>query len=317
MSKRIKNFIGPRLKEALEYYEITPKKLSDEIKINQSLIYDYLNERKAPTEKNLELISKYFNLPTEFFTNKIFFYDGIEMFYIEDFFNKLFLKEKNQNEETITLRTLNTRNFDYFDTQIRMLFRSTDAAGKYEINDLLSNFNNQLLLYISGIKKDDPNYKVGSNDDNIITIINLIFNQSRYTMKEISEKCGINITMLYDLRAGRYKPSKKILDRLVSGLDLPENIFDIDFVINGNILFFDAKSEAKDIQHITELNNDKTYLNRLNKIFESRLKIITFIYKKLNEKEKRKVNQSLKKLLEKAEIEIKRYHNQIKEEHDK
>ncbi len=98
------NRIGKKLKEALDNNHISVDQMAKETGINRSLLFDYIKERRNPSDDTLQKIADYFSLPIEYFTQKFYYKNANTFVFIPKIRNQLFngeqkaQKSKNKKE---------------------------------------------------------------------------------------------------------------------------------------------------------------------------------------------------------------------------
>ncbi len=297
---RKKNRIGKRLKKLLEEKEISVDQLSNETGISRSVLFDYVKEKRNPSEQNLVKIASYFNVPREYLTNNFHYYDESLFIYISKLRDGLFM---GFHKVTANQMMQQTR----YERIKKKYIRLFESLNNYYKSDFLSNFYKLIMkglfMYMSGNTMALQAEIIPNDREHIGQRLNAAIKASNLSVKEVSKLCGVERSLIQNYISGRLNPSDKTLEKITNGLNLPEKFFIADSR-NGVIRFGDSylyspikKSKSNSYKY----DPDEKTIKKTHQLYYKYWKEFDDIFGKLSQPSKEQIIRFLEECFDKLE----------------
>lgn len=281
------NHIGNKLKELLTKNNLSVDDLSKATSIHRSLLYRYISEYKNPSEKTLEIIANYFEVPKEYLTGTFSVYNKNIFIYISNIRNDLFYTSNPNN-----VKNLNKKRFvqsknkynDYY-LQLPNYYRFDFMKDFYEI--VLTG----LFMYMSGNKFAYEAEIIPCERHHIPHRLKLAIKASSLTVQEVSNISEINRSLLQNYLAGRKNPSNENLEKITSALKLPKDFFtanwnSVVYELGDSYIYSPLPKYEKEINPTNF--NEQTNRN-IDNVYSDYWKIIDKIFIKLSQESKEQI----------------------------
>lgn len=295
-----KNRIGKRLKKLLKEKEISVDQLSMEIGVSRSALFDYIKERKNPSEQTLDKIADYFNVPKEYLTNNFYYYDENLFIYISKLREDLIegLHTKNSNQLKLKKR------YEKIKKQYIDLFEGLYNYFKYDyLKTFYTIIMKGLFMYMNGNPAALQAEIIPNDREHIGKRLNAAIKASNLSVKEVSKLCGVERSLIQNYISGRFNPSDKTLEKITNGLNLPEKFFTADSR-NGVIRFGDSylyspikKSKPNSFKY----DPDEKTVKKMHQLYYKYWKEFDDIFEKLSQPSKEQIIRFLEESFDKLE----------------
>lgn len=294
--KRI-NRIGKKLKELLVRNKVSVDELSEKTNIHRSLLFRYISGEKNPSEKNLNTLADFFDVPPEYLTETFSDFDENIFIYISNIRNDLFYTLNPNNN----LKNLNKKRFIQIKNKYKDYYQQLPNYYKYNfITDFYRIVMKGLFMYMSGNEFAFDAEIIPYDKEHIPHRLELAIKTSKLSVQDVSEISGINRSLLQNYLAGRKNPSKETLERLTEALKLPKDYFIADWYrgvnkLNDSYIYSPLPKHEKQIY---SYNLDNETNKKADKLYNSYWNHFEKIYKKCGENGKDQVNLFLEKSYE-------------------
>lgn len=283
-----KNRIGNRLNKLLKEKEISVDQLSMEIGVSRSVLFDYIKERKNPSEQTLDKIADYFNVPKEYLTNNFYYYDENLFIYISKLREDLIegLHTKNSNQLKLKKR------YEKIKKQYIDLFEGLYNYFKYDyLKTFYTIIMKGLFMYMNGYPAPLEAEIIPYNHEHISELLHVAIKASDLTVKEVSKLCGVERSLIQNYISGRLNPSDKTLEKITNGLNLPEKFFTADSR-NGVILFGDSYLYSplpKFEKEVIPTNFNEQTNRKFDNIYSDYWKIVDKLFSEMSQESKKQI----------------------------
>lgn len=279
------NHIGKKLKEALDNNHISVDQMAKETGINRSLLFDYIKERRNPSDETLQKIADYFSLPIEYFTQKFYYKNANTFVFIPKIRNQLF------NGEQKAQKSKNKKEHTEIHQAFDLLYSNASDIDKCLISDKFYENIDRIIAYMSGSDIAMDSEDASDETKTIAKRLKWAIDASEASVKQIAEEAGVHQVLIQEYLAARRNPSESTLNKLIDALNLPSDYFTADIVKVGNAFVLDIlpKGSTQEVSY----QPSKSEVADAAKIYNQSWDVLDSLYKKSDESHKEKINQFL------------------------
>ena len=300
---KIKNKFGDVLKKQLELKNVPLKKMCDDLGINRSYMYRYINsDDKIPASDLLRKIENYLELPEGFFDQYVY--------YIDD---NIFFRMKNRLKSSITGTPIKylilEDEFNEIKSKYNDLFQNVTNFYKIEIIQQLNKLIQAMFMFEDTGDEEILEFEhVPADKQHIGNRIAIALDTLDLSYAEASRLTGVKSSLFCEYINHVKCPTRETTEKIRVGLGLPEEFFTSDnFYAVGDQFFFSkyqrgfspdvkvANKKSLDSKHIPENDYDLKWNEKLSNYnaMHSIWNCITSIRRRCGDDRKEKLNKAL------------------------